>query len=843
MNRKITLTIFNLILTTSLVLGQNYETISNYYYNQSTSTAEQVNGIRKAIEKNNLSSTARTYLSKIKELEELGKSTQKTFDKTGKSFQMATTNPNQSNACRQSERYYNLHESEVKRANKLSIAVNLAKSAYNLCIGNAFRTGNCDQQANNYDYQLRLYDQAVLDSKEFYDSYAFHNKECIRNVEEYNNAQRKYNNSMDNLDAEYKSKGKKLIKQIDQSWNQLVQAIQSSKQPYKEFFSNGKIKIESYVINNQFNGSYKKYFQNGKLKSEGDFVKGQQHGLWKQYNAEGFIIAEETIKENKRNGFCKYYYDGGILKTESNYIDDKKDGIHKGYFKNKKLALEENYLKGDLNGEYKIYFENGNIDVIGTYKNNLQDGQIQYFSKDRAGVLEIKGQYSNDLKTGDWFEYFPSGDLKAEYAYLKDKMHGEYTKYDESTGRIKVKTVFENGEEKRSKREYDLAPKISKQVIKQKELAANGDIEAHYVLGGWYEQGYVVEKDLEESFKWYLKAAEMGHVHSMNEVSMMYERGKGVRQNKEQQIYWSEKYATLGTPKGKYYLAKDYLGGSLYEDETSITKGIYWMEKAAELGNVESMYYLGEFYYSGEFNKPKDLKKAKAYFIQAAEKGNMLSQYNLAKMYQNGEAGDQDYGKALSWYKKSASQNSLVSDTDAPCEIGKMFLYGQGVEVNVDSAVYWFQNTTYTCGKIEMGKLLLANNRIDDALSIFEKLAYKGNAEGLYYFAMILYNQKVFRDAYTFFKQSSDKGFLQSRCMVGLMQLLGQGVTKDVNSGVKLINSAADEGDPLAQYYMGDLYFNGVGVSKDLVKAKEWMLKAEKNGMEQATQFIQMNLK
>jgi len=45
---------------------------------------------------------------------------------------------------------------------------------------------------------------------------------------------------------------------------------------------------------------------------------------------------------------------------------------------------------------------------------------------------------------------------------------------------------------------------------------------------------------------------------------------------------------------------------------------------------------------------------------------------------------------------------------------------------------------------------------------------------------------------------------------------------EDFKTAVSEFRSAADAGDPLAQFYLGECYFNGRGVPQDFVSGIEW---------------------
>lgn len=71
-----------------------------------------------------------------------------------------------------------------------------------------------------------------------------------------------------------------------------------------------------------------------------------------------------------------------------------------------------------------------------------------------------------------------------------------------------------------------------------------------------------------------------------------------------------------------------------------------------------------------------------------AEQGDVDSMYSLGVLYENGDDElEQDYDKAIEWYKKAARKK----DTDSMCAIAKLYEEGKGVEKNLKEAQKWMQ--------------------------------------------------------------------------------------------------------------------------------------------------------
>ena len=77
-------------------------------------------------------------------------------------------------------------------------------------------------------------------------------------------------------------------------------------------------------------------------------------------------------------------------------------------------------------------------------------------------------------------------------------------------------------------------------------LAEEGDIKSQVVLGGMYRRGNGVARSLEDSFRWYLRAAEQEHAESQYQVADMYAHGTGVPQDLVQASVWSQRAQANG---------------------------------------------------------------------------------------------------------------------------------------------------------------------------------------------------------------------------------------------------------------------------------------------------------
>lgn len=182
-------------------------------------------------------------------------------------------------------------------------------------------------------------------------------------------------------------------------------------------------------------------------------------------------------------------------------------------------------------------------------------------------------------------------------------------------------------------------------------LAEQGNSQAQAMLGLMYDNGYGVNKDSAEAFKWYLKAAEQGIPVVQHDVGVKYFQGMGVAQN--------------------------------YQEAAK------WWEQAANAGLSDSQFNLGLMYYRG-LGMKIDYPKAAELFRKAADQGHGLAQYSIAVMYAFGQGMDKDYTEALKWFRKSAAQGV----PQAQFNLGVFYENGYGLDKDMNTARQWYQSAS-----------------------------------------------------------------------------------------------------------------------------------------------------
>jgi TPR repeat protein len=134
-------------------------------------------------------------------------------------------------------------------------------------------------------------------------------------------------------------------------------------------------------------------------------------------------------------------------------------------------------------------------------------------------------------------------------------------------------------------------------------------------------------------------------------------------------------YTQLGTPVMEYpldgTLVLEYAQGTIVASNNMVISAEYKPEAQSD----------------GTAGDPREEDKAPTIddIKQLAMQGDVESQYILAYCFQLGKAIEQDYDKAVAWYRKAAMQGHMASQHN----LGFLYMSGRGVEKDLVESYMW----------------------------------------------------------------------------------------------------------------------------------------------------------
>lgn len=108
--------------------------------------------------------------------------------------------------------------------------------------------------------------------------------------------------------------------------------------------------------------------------------------------------------------------------------------------------------------------------------------------------------------------------------------------------------------------------------------------ETYYQIGMLFNKGYGIAKDDKESAKYFLRAANLGHLQAQFTIAYMYEHGIGARLDGKEAYKWYLKAANQDMKK-----AQRKMGDLFYDGigtKRDLEKAAYWYKKVADKGDL-----------------------------------------------------------------------------------------------------------------------------------------------------------------------------------------------------------------------------------------------------------------
>jgi TPR repeat protein len=259
----------------------------------------------------------------------------------------------------------------------------------------------------------------------------------------------------------------------------------------------------------------------------------------------------------------------------------------------------------------------------------------------------------------------------------------------------------------------------------------------------------------------------------------MYAEGKGVREGKNKELKWY-KAAEYSAKINKYNLAKNNVLQALQDLKTDAEKNV-----------VEAQFILATMYNNGR-GVPQDSKKAFRWFYRIAKEKGAASAAHQAQLFL-----DQFKQKNIPQRLKFLTNEAENGIAYAQYRLGIAYAYGHILEKDFEQAVKWYRlaaeqgssRAQYNLGMMYVkGQGVLASE--EEAMKWFR--LYLGQT-------IIKLGQNV---------EGQDNIYsLAKRNVVAALEILVQ----DANNG-----------KVTAQYYLGNFYSQGIGVSRNLVLAYMW---------------------
>ena len=113
------------------------------------------------------------------------------------------------------------------------------------------------------------------------------------------------------------------------------------------------------------------------------------------------------------------------------------------------------------------------------------------------------------------------------------------------------------------------------------------------------------------------------------------------------------------------------------------------------------------------------------------------------------------------------------------------------------------------------------------------KEAEEGDATSQVALGIQSYRDSNYTEALRWFRAAAEQGDSVGQYMLGEMYYNANGVSQDYKEALRWFRAAAEQGQMLAQHKLGVMYYNGQGVPQDYKEALRWYREPAERGPEQ----------
>ena len=333
----------------------------------------------------------------------------------------------------------------------------------------------------------------------------------------------------------------------------------------------------------------------------------------------------------------------------------------------------------------------------------------------------------------------------------------------------------------------------------------------------------------QEAIKWLQEAAENNQVLSLFELADRYENGKLVSMNRNYAIDYAER---LGSIMKDYnvYAEICYRMGIEYLFLKQRREAMLFLQMAADAGHVEAQYQLA-IRHSDESIRGK-------YALMAVKNGNRQVLVQAGTYL----AQQKQFDEAMKLYLEAVKDGSF----EAMCEIAIMHRIGEGVPVDYEKAMEWYEKAAsqyYSRALRELGVKYLIKYDEDPKKEFYANIPPNlSRAYALMSMAVFIGGDNPALEKlpdFPFFKEL--RGIVPAdsdmELAKGLICICYGDSESDLDDGIKLMEASVSHGNVDAMNMLGYLFFID-GPRRNLQKAAQYYKMAAAKGNDYAAQQL-----
>lgn len=366
-------------------------------------------------------------------------------------------------------------------------------------------------------------------------------------------------------------------------------------------------------------------------------------------------------------------------------------------------------------------------------------------------------------------------------------------------------------------RKYPEAMKWMQQTVEETQRAAPRDRRASAALqvGDWYQDGLGEPKNASAARRWWNTASRLGNGEAGYRLGMAC-------QTQHQDKLVAACLDDFETSAANGYAPSQLKVAQWHASRTGgEAEAVNWLQKAAERDNRDAQYQLAKRYGQGSgVAVRRDL--AERWYFRAATLGQPQAQLWMAQ-HEGGQ-------NALAWYQRAA----INDEPTAQLWLGKAYREGRLLPLDGEKSHDWLTRAA-AGGSGEASYLLSQQHpQYQGREQLLQQSSAAGYLPAQRELGDVYFKRNLLERAREEYAKAAMAGDTVARVAYADMLRLGLGGKTDYTTAAKQYWLAAQTGNRMAQYRMGMMRQDGMGVSRNRIHAYAWYAMAATEGMNDA---------
>lgn len=214
--------------------------------------------------------------------------------------------------------------------------------------------------------------------------------------------------------------------------------------------------------------------------------------------------------------------------------------------------------------------------------------------------------------------------------------------------------------------------------------------------------------------------------------------------------------------------------------------------------------------------------------LKGCRSNSAIQYYSIGLAYESGEKVSKDYSIAREWYKKADAKGNINSTTN----LASMYVRGDGGEKNYKEAFRLYSNAAGRGDSVAMLDLgILYENgagvdkNVDKAIYWYRRSASLNNIDAEKKLGDFYWNQDKKSESYQWYLLAAKNGDPEAQFTVGNLLENGNGIKTNKKHAFYWHLRSAQQGYKDAECHVGSMYASGIGTTRNKQKSKYWINK------------------